>query len=76
MIFFWKKSSKSFARDLKKSHLREKAWFLSSNDMTLVNYVNYLNSMGSLGRYAFIGTRKKVRNKEYARLFMEAHGVC
>ena len=54
------------------STLQGRAWFHSSNHITLVNY---LDRMGSLWRYLFTRTRKKARNKEYARLFMEAHGV-
>ena len=34
-----------------------------------------LRKHGSLWKYLFTWTRKKTRNKKYARLFMEAHGV-
>ena len=54
------------------STLQGRAWFHSSNHITLVNY---LDSMGSLWGYMFTGTWKNARNKEYASLFMEAHGV-
>ena len=61
--FFWKEIP---------STLQRRAWFRSSNHITLVNY---LDSMGSLWRYMFTRTWKNARNKEYASLFMEAHGV-
>ena len=54
------------------STLQRRAWFHSSNHITLVNC---LDSMGSLWGYMFTGTWKNARNKEYASLFMEAHGV-
>jgi len=63
MIFFWKEIP---------STLQRRAWFHSSNHITLVNY---LDSMGSLWGYMFTRTWKNARNKEYASLFMEAHGV-
>ena len=62
-FYFWKEIP---------STLQGISWFPSSNHITLVNY---LDSMGSLWRYLFTRTRKKARNKEYERLFMEAHGV-
>ena len=54
------------------STLQGRAWFHSSNHITLVNY---LDSMGSLWGYMFTRTWKNARNKEYASLFMKAHGV-
>ena len=61
--FFWKEIPTT---------LQGRAWFHSSNHITLVNY---LDSMGSLWGYMFTRTWKNARNKEYASLFMEAHGV-
>ena len=52
--------------------MQGRAWFHSSNHIALVNY---LDSMGSLWRLMFTRTRKNARNKEYASLFMEVHGV-
>ena len=63
LCFFWKEIS---------STLQERAWFHSSNHITLVNY---LDSMGSLWRNMFTRTRKNAGNKEYASLFMKTHGV-
>jgi len=52
--------------------LQRRAWFHSSNHIALVNY---LDSIGSLWGYMFTRTWKNARNKEYASLFMEVHGV-
>ena len=52
--------------------MQGRAWFPSSDHIALVNY---LDSMGSLWRLMFTRTRKNARNKEYASLFMEVHGV-
>ena len=51
--------------------MQGKAWFHSSNHITF----NYLDSMGSLWIWVFTRTRENARNKEYANLFMKAHGV-
>ena len=41
-----------------------------------ITLINYLESMGSQNEYFFISQdSKETRNKEYAKLFMEAHGV-
>ena len=61
----------SFGKEIS-STLQGRAWFRSSNHITLVNY---LDSMGSLWRNRFTRTKKNVRNKEYTSLFMKAHGV-
>ena len=61
--FFWKEIP---------STLQGRAWLHSSNHTTLVNY---LDSMWSLWGNMFTRTWKNARNKEYASLFMEAHGV-
>ena len=52
--------------------LQGRAWFRSSNHITLINY---LDSMGSLCRNMFTRTRKNARNKECASLFMDVLGV-
>ena len=65
MIFFLKRNPKYFAR-------KSMVPFIQSYHITLVNY---LDSMGSLWGYMFTRTWKNARKKEYASLFMEAHGV-
>ena len=45
---------------------------IKQNHITLINY---LESMGSLNVYFFSQDSKETKNKEYANLFMEAHGV-